>query len=404
MMRKILGYKKFVIWVAVLAVAGCAIVAVVFLTNPETQEDNVLLQPTDMAESGPGDVGLSGIKDADLSGPGDGGLSRPGDEDLSEAGDGGLSGPGDAGLPEPGDGGLPGPGDENLPEVGDADNLGSGANDGSGDADTPGTGEAVGHETEPVDGSGTGEEPGSETDVSSPEPEDIGSDEEQSPDSTETQSSDSPEPQNTAEPEPEYITGPEIDTGYPEYDALIAEVQEILLDYHNLDIYPEEEKEDRFWPELLWAYPERLGYMTRDLDGNGVEELIFGENSSDAWNGVMYQLYTIADGKVICIFVGGSRSRYYLCDNGCIANEGASSAFECEESYYTYKGTELTLIEAVIYDFGKILYSTEYPYYLEEYPPEVYQDITEEEIEEIEAKYVYEQPQLTPFLKMLPEE
>ena len=348
-------WKYRVLWAGA-AVAVCAVMVICFLASPEQPENDNLLQPTTLNEL------------------------EPEDTDGSELGNGDFS------------------------EADNTDNSGIDASDEfrTEDVDTSGTEETSGHETEPVNRPEAGEESGSGTDASSPEPENADGSEAQNPDSMETQTSDSPEPQNTAEPEPEYIAGPEINTGYPGYDALIAEVQDLLLDYYNLDIYPgHEEGICSYWIELFMTYPERLGYIMRDLDGNGVEELIFGEGE---WHGVVYHIYTIVDGEVIHVANGGSRSRYYLCENGCIAHEGSSSAFETEYSYYTYKGTELTLIEAVIYDFEKQLYSTKYPYYLEEYPPEVYQDITDEEIDEVMAKYVYEEPQFTPFVELLPTE
>lgn len=269
-------------------------------------------------------------------------------------------------------------------------------------ANRPGTDVADGFWEGEISSPGVDNHALSETEIANkPEAEDTDSPETQTPDSMETQTSDSSEPQSTAEPEPEYIARPGINTGYPGYDALIAEVQDMWLDY---DYYPDgypDKMEYHFCEEfyMMRGYkPERMGYMLRDLDGNGVEELIFGENGS----GVVYDLYTIVDGNVIHVFSGGSRCRYLLCENGCIANEGSSSAFESEYAYYTYRGTELTLVEAVIFDFGKIFYSTEYPYYLEEYPSESYQEITQKEAKDITEKYVYEVPQFTSFVVPLP--
>ena len=346
---------RWVLWAGA-AVVVCAVMAMCFLASPKQPEDDNLLQPTTLDESE--------LEDTD--GP------EMGNEDFSEADNTDNS------------------------EIDASDEFGTE------DVDTSRTEGTSGHETELVNRPEDGEEPGSGADMSGPEPENADGSEAQYSDSMETQSPDSPEPQNTAEPEPEYIANPEINTGYPGYDALIAEVQDLLLDYYNLDIFPDDEEGIfSYWPDLFMAFPEDLGYMIRDLDGNGVEELIFGENNRGGGKGFIYHLYTIVDGKVIHIANGGGRSRYYLCENGCIAHEGSSSAFETEYSYYTYKGTELTLIEAVIFDFEKQLYSTKYPYYLEEYPPELYQDITDEEIDEVIAKYVYEWHQFTPFIEQL---
>ena len=170
---------------------------------------------------------------------------------------------------------------------------------------------------------------------------------------------------------------PKVSTGYPGYDALIAEAQDALENFDPLT----DERGDHFSGVIYinWDF-ETLGYILRDLDGNGVEELIFGENGED----------------------------------GCIANESDGSTFEFSYAYYAYSGAELVLIEAVIYnnesyagDRDQRFYSTEYAGQLYEYEyeygekpaPKVYYEITSEKAEEIIAGYVYEHPRFTPFVE-----
>lgn len=190
-------------------------------------------------------------------------------------------------------------------------------------------------------------------------------------------------------------------TGYAVYDALIAEAKSVLEDR---DKYTGEHFSSVFYDN--WDY-ETLGYLLRDLDGDGVEELIFGENSGvlEGWNGIIYDLYTIVDGKLVHILDGWERNRYYLCENGCIANESESSAFESTHAYYKYEQSGLKLIEAVIHHIDangeEWFYSTEYTdqwYYYEEKPsPDVYYEITAEDADAVMAKYVHEYPQFTSF-------
>lgn len=204
---------------------------------------------------------------------------------------------------------------------------------------------------------------------------------------------------------------PRVSTGYPGYDALIAEAQDVL---ENFDRFTDEMGDHFSWVFYAnWDY-ETLGYILRDLDGNGVEELIFGENGEGGWDGIVYDLYTIVDGEVVHIFDGWERNRYYLCENGCIARESDGSAFEFTFAYYAYSGAKLALIEAVIYhneshagDRDQRFYSTVYTGQLNEYEyeygekpaPEVYYEITSEKAEEIIAGYVYERPQFNPFVE-----
>lgn len=272
-----------------------------------------------------------------------------------------------------------------------------------GDINSVGTDNNVMTETESVNRPEAGGGTGSGTDANDPVAEGVSSLETQNPDGMGTLASDSSDPQNTV--------STRVSTGYPGYDALIAEAQDVLENYDRLS----DEMGDHFsWVFYAnWDY-ETLGYILRDLDGNGVEELIFGENGENGWDGIVYDLYTIVNGEVVHIFDGWERNIYYLCENGCIANEAAYSGFEFSYAYYAYSGTELALIEAVIYsnaryveDRDQRFYSTVYAGLLEDYEyeygekpaPEDYYEITSEKAEEILAGYVYERPRFTPFVE-----
>ncbi len=89
-----------------------------------------------------------------------------------------------------------------------------------------------------------------------------------------------------------------------------------------------------------WDYGT-LGYLIKDIDGNGTDELIFGGNAegSTTWyDGIIYDIYTISDGELVHVLDGWERNRYFLCENGVIANEGSGSAFDGTNSYFTLKG------------------------------------------------------------------
>lgn len=152
------------------------------------------------------------------------------------------------------------------------------------------------------------------------------------------------------------------------------------------------------------GYDEILGYLIEDIDGDGVDELIFGGNGTDpslydTWKSVIYDIYTISDGKLIHVLNGWNRNRYYFCESGMIANEGSSGADDSNYSYFTFDGSELHLVEAVIYDGMKDrdnpwFYSTE-----SENDAGNAEPISEERAEEIRKKYVYEYPTFIPFIE-----
>ncbi|MEA4813355.1 MAG: hypothetical protein VB112_00395 [Oscillospiraceae bacterium] len=197
---------------------------------------------------------------------------------------------------------------------------------------------------------------------------------------------------NTIETTPE-------ETDYSGYDELIAEAKDVLENFDGN--YPEEEPFSSVIYQH-WDY-ETLGYLIKDIDGNGVDELIFGANTDGwddgSWDGVVYDVYTIVNGEAVHVLDGWERNRYYLCENGCIANEGSSSAFESRYSYYTYSGTELTMLESVLY-YG--WQDEEHPwFYSTEDEPDVKnaEPISQEKATEGMNKYVHEHPQYTPFVE-----
>lgn len=201
----------------------------------------------------------------------------------------------------------------------------------------------------------------------------------------------SAEPEEKTDPQPAGID-------YSGYDALIAEARDALKNHAGESPAEEERKfSDVFWyGETSW---QTLGYLIRDLDGDGVDELIFGENDETGWDGFVYNIYTISDGEVVRLIDGWERSIYYLCENGCIAHEWSGSAFEWGNNYYSYADGRLTLIESIAQDSGMYhenwYYSTEYNsiYWAEQ----EFESISKEQFEEIQGKYVMERPQFIPF-------
>lgn len=145
---------------------------------------------------------------------------------------------------------------------------------------------------------------------------------------------------------------------------------------------------------------ETLGYWVADIDGNGINELIFGgygANPDSSGNSIIYDVYTISDGELIHVLDGWERNRFYLCENGMIANEGSGGASNSSYSYFVFDGSKLQLAESVIYDGAK---DPENPWFystVSQYDAENVAPISEEAATELMEKYVYTNPPFTPF-------
>ena len=143
------------------------------------------------------------------------------------------------------------------------------------------------------------------------------------------------------------------------YYELVHKAEEAIYDPQsngeNYEDYLDDEGNALFSSEVTWLYDGRsdiayqnIGYLIRDINGDGVEELLFGENDpkpNGSWNGIVYDLYTYKDQKLVHVFQGWNRSRYYLTAEGAIAREWESSAFEGGKEFYEYDGEKLVFLE-----------------------------------------------------------
>ncbi len=98
---------------------------------------------------------------------------------------------------------------------------------------------------------------------------------------------------------------------------------------------------------------DKIGYVYFDVNGDGIEELLIGEISTGNWKGVIYDIYTMKDRKPVHVASGGSRNRYFVCDDGFLCNEYSQGAGESGIMVYNLveNSTELFLQVAFKYDY-----------------------------------------------------
>lgn len=73
---------------------------------------------------------------------------------------------------------------------------------------------------------------------------------------------------------------------------------------------------------------DKIGYAYYDVNADGIDELLVGEIAEGNWKGVVYDMYTMVNRKPQHAVSGGSRNRYYVCDDAFICNEYSSGALE----------------------------------------------------------------------------
>ena len=96
----------------------------------------------------------------------------------------------------------------------------------------------------------------------------------------------------------------------------------------------------------------KIGYAYYDSNGDGIDELFIGEIARDEWKGVVYDIYTMVNRKPVHVISGGSRNRYFACNDAFICNEYSSGALESGTRVYILveNSTELYPQMAFKYD------------------------------------------------------
>lgn len=146
---------------------------------------------------------------------------------------------------------------------------------------------------------------------------------------------------------------------------------------------------------------DEFGFAFYDVDGNGTTELLIGEVApANFYRGMIYDMYTMVEGKAISVLSSGERYRYYLCEDNRIALEASGGAGYSYYMYYDFDGKTGSLKpkEAIIYD-GE--YDRENPWFYTSGSLDKadYSPTTEREAREIIESYVYRGFEVTPFSK-----
>lgn len=176
-------------------------------------------------------------------------------------------------------------------------------------------------------------------------------------------------------------------TGYAAYDALLAEIADLRRSGAS-------DVQTGFSHDLLSVndYYQSPGWLLRDLDGDGTPELLLGADWGDGY-GVIFNIYRLDGAKAVRVVNGWNRSRWYLCTDGSLANEGSSSAFESSYSYYRYENGALRHLETLI-SLDGWLYSDTTDHYV---GGKGFRPVSEDEASAVREKYTYEALSFTPF-------
>lgn len=177
-------------------------------------------------------------------------------------------------------------------------------------------------------------------------------------------------------------------TGYAAYDALLAEISDLRRSGAS-------EAQTDFSHDLLSVndYYQTPGWLLRDLDGDGIPELLLGADWGDG-HSVIFNIYRLDGAKAVRVVDGWNRSRWYLCTDGSLAHEGSDGASEGTFSYYRYENGALRHLETLI-SLDGWLYSDTTDHYV---GGKGFRPVSEDEASAVREKYTYEALSFTSFV------
>ena len=177
-------------------------------------------------------------------------------------------------------------------------------------------------------------------------------------------------------------------TGYVAYDALLAEISGLRRSGAS-------EAQTDFSHDLLSVndYYQTPGWLLRNLDGDGIPELLLGADWGDG-HSVIFNIYRLDGAKAVRVVDGWSRSRWYLCTDGSIAHEGSDGASEGTYSYYRYENGALRHLETLI-SLDGWFYSDTTDHYV---GGKGFRPVSEDEANAVREKYTHETLSFTPFV------
>ena len=137
-------------------------------------------------------------------------------------------------------------------------------------------------------------------------------------------------------------------TGYSQYDEIIDEIVDLRINGNASFGAPAINNFSKVW--IHWDIFNHGGFYLIDLDNNGTPEMLLGYNGEGAWQGSIFEVYTIKDGQAVKLLNGGERFSSNLCSDYTIYFDSSGGAAYNEMCFYKIENGDLVLDVGLIYD------------------------------------------------------
>ena len=125
---------------------------------------------------------------------------------------------------------------------------------------------------------------------------------------------------------------------------------------------------------------DKVGYIYYDVNADGIDELLIGEIAQEGWKGVIYDIYTMVDRKPKHVISGGTRNRYYVCDDVFVCNEYSSGANESGVRVYNLVENSVELFPQIYFKYDGYE-NSKHPYFIS-YSDENWRNVSEADFNE----------------------
>lgn len=146
----------------------------------------------------------------------------------------------------------------------------------------------------------------------------------------------------------------------------------------------------------MYNLTDKIGYTYYDVNADGIDELLIGEIADGDWKGVIYDIYTMVNREPKHVVSGGSRNRYYVCDDAFVCNEYSSGALESGVRVYNLVENSTELFPQVNFKYDGYQ-NSQNPWFLS-YSDEKWENVSEEKFKE--RKKVFERYERFDFIPL----
>ena len=130
-------------------------------------------------------------------------------------------------------------------------------------------------------------------------------------------------------------------------------------------------------PEFYANPIDQIGYAYQDINLDGIDELFVGEFGEDDLKGVVYDIYTMVDGKPTHVISGSARDRYYAHSDGFIVNEWSGGAALSGFDVYNLEANSTEMVYQWGYKYDG--YENEEEPWFKSYDGNEYESVTDED-------------------------